>query len=304
MCKECDAIGKVLPSLESFRQRWNLPKIYFVFYNYFLKSVIQESVWVDRVNTPSSGMGARLGPVISEAYTLALLENHYFSWLYQFKIEHPNNTLITEYDQRDDQGGDDANTEQETEIDLFCGALVLSDCEISVPVTATAINTTNEENEQQEAGRNNDFKILLLSGDTADPAAHKAVRDHDQEISKGIKAKIYCDQHGNGDDGYYTRHDSYKKMSSTLDQDMQQINQENGANIKKRKRKSKSGMMAFTSSVHKSKKGSDEIAGWSTEGKKFMCELFNEIKQDEQSGVCKKWEDPYKRSYVQGNQAR
>jgi hypothetical protein len=26
-----------------------------------------------------------------------------------------------------------------------------------------------------------------------------------------------------------------------------------------------------------------------------VCELFNEIKQDEQSGVHKKWEDVYKR---------
>jgi hypothetical protein len=69
MCKEYDTIGKVLPSLESFRQRWNLPKIYFVFYDYFLKSVIQESVWIDRVNMPSSGMGSRLGPVISKATT-------------------------------------------------------------------------------------------------------------------------------------------------------------------------------------------------------------------------------------------
>jgi hypothetical protein len=67
MCKECNAIGMVLPSLKSFRQRWNLPKIYFLFYNYFLKSVIQESVWIDRVNMPSSGMGSRLGLVISEA---------------------------------------------------------------------------------------------------------------------------------------------------------------------------------------------------------------------------------------------
>jgi hypothetical protein len=184
MCEECDTIGKVLPSLESFRQRWNLPKIY------FLKSVIQESVWIDRVNTPSTGTGPRLGLVISEAYALALLENHYFSWLYQLKTEHPNNTLITEYDQRDDQGGDDANAKQETEIDLFCGALVLSDCKISVPVITTVINTTNNENEEQEAGRNNDFKILLLSGNTADPVAHKAARDHDQEIRKGIKAKI------------------------------------------------------------------------------------------------------------------
>jgi hypothetical protein len=64
-----------------------------------------------------------------------------------------------------------------------------------VPVITTAINTTNEENEQQEAGRNDNFKILLLSGKTADPAVHKAARDHAQEISKGIKmkAKIDCD---------------------------------------------------------------------------------------------------------------
>jgi hypothetical protein len=294
MCEECDAIGMVLPSLESLRQQWNLPKIYFLFYDYFLKSVIQESVWIDRVNTPSSGTGSRLGPVISKAYALALLENHYFSWLYQYKIEHPNNTLVTEYDQRDNQGGDNANKQQEKEIDLFCGALVLSDCEILVPVNTTAINTANEENEQQEAGRNNNFKILVLSDKTADPAAHKAARDHAHEISKGIKIKIDCDRQGNGDDGYYTRHDSYKKMSSMLDQDMLQINQENSTNVKKRKRKSKSGMTAFTSSVCKSKKGSDEIAGWSTEGKKFMCQIFNEIKHNEQSGVRKKWEDTYK----------
>jgi hypothetical protein len=82
-------------------------------------------------------------------------------------------------------------------------------------VSTTAINTANKENEQQEAGRNNDFKILLLSGKTADPAAHKAERDHAQEISKGIKPKIDCDGQGHGDDGYYTRHDSYKKMSSS-----------------------------------------------------------------------------------------
>ncbi len=220
---------------------------------------------------PSSRMGARLGLVISEAYALASLENHYFSWLYQFKIEHPNNTLVTEYDQCDDQGGNNANTEQETEIDLFCGALVLSNCKISVPVTTTTVNTGNKENEQQEAGRNDAFKILLLSGETADPTAHKAVRDHDQEISKGIKARIDHDKQGIDNEGHHTRHDSYKKMSSMLDQDMLQINKENGANVKKKKQKSKSGMMAFTSSTCKSKNGSDEIAGWSTEGKKFIC---------------------------------
>jgi hypothetical protein len=66
-------------------------------------------------------------------------------------------------------------------------------------------------------------------------------------------------------------------MSTTLDRDLPLINQENVANAKKRKRKSKSGMTAYTSSTRKSKKGSDENAGWSAEGKKLVCEIFWEI---------------------------
>jgi len=181
-----------------------------------------------------------------------------------------------EYDRRDDrQGGNDADHQQEIEIDLYCWSLVLSDCEILVPVTTT-----------------DDFNILLLS--TADPTVHKAVHDHDQEISKGIKAKIESDQQGNSGDGHYTRHDSYKKMSQMVNQDKPLINQENVANAKKRKRKSKSGMTAYMSSTRKSKKGSDKNAGWLAEGKKLVFELFQEIKQDETSGICKKWEIAYK----------
>jgi hypothetical protein len=97
MCVECDASRMVLPSLESFWQGWNLPNIHFMFYDYFYKSVIQVLVWKDRVKTPtSSGTDARLGPVISEAYALASLDNQYFSWMYQFKIENRNNTLVRE----------------------------------------------------------------------------------------------------------------------------------------------------------------------------------------------------------------
>jgi hypothetical protein len=33
------------------------------------------------------------------------------------------------------------------------------------------------------------------------------------------------------------------------------------------------------------------------EGKKLVCEMFQEIKQDEQSGICKKWENAYKHMY-------
>jgi hypothetical protein len=54
-------------------------------------------------------------------------------------------------------------------------------------------------------------------------------------------------------------------------------------------------MTVFTSARHKIKKTSDKIAGWLTEGKQFVCEMLNEIKQDEQSGIRKKWQDTYKK---------
>jgi hypothetical protein len=56
-------------------------------------------------------------------------------------------------------------------------------------------------------------------------------------------------------------------------------------------------MTAYTSSTRKSKKGNDENAGWSAQQKKLVCEMFQEIKQDKQSGICKKWEKAYKHMY-------
>jgi hypothetical protein len=50
-----------------------------------------------------------------------------------------------------------------------------------------------------------------------------------------------------------------------------------------------------TSSTHKRKKGSDKIAGWSAEGKRFVSLMLGEIRKDEQDSICKKWEDTYKK---------
>jgi hypothetical protein len=87
-------------------------------------------------------------------------------------------SLLTEYEKiehHEDQR--DNNDQQEIEIKLFCGDLDLAECEILV---------LNE--------RNDDFKLLLLSGPNADPAACEAAVLHDQVILKGIKAKIDLDR--------------------------------------------------------------------------------------------------------------
>jgi hypothetical protein len=51
----------------------------------------------------------------------------------------------------------------------------------------------------------------------------------------------------------------------------------------------------FRSSTKKSKKGSDEIKGWTNAGKQYVMEMLKEmIKQDKDSGICKKWDCMYK----------
>jgi hypothetical protein len=55
MCEECDAASMLLPSIESFLQRWRLPKVHYLFYEYFYKAVIKDSVWNDRIDAPRPG---------------------------------------------------------------------------------------------------------------------------------------------------------------------------------------------------------------------------------------------------------
>jgi hypothetical protein len=223
-----------------------------------------------------------------------MLVNHYCAWVYQYKIENPNNTLVTEYDQCDSEGGNNGD-QQDTEIHLFCGDLDLTECEISVPVSAVNDMTgTGNDNEVQQQDQE-DFKILLLLDNTANPVAYEEARVREQEILKDIKAKIDLDRQGNGDPGSAGYLDSYKKMTSKVTKDTHHISTEQCASARKRKRKSKSVMTVFTSAKRRSKKTSDDIAAYLTEGKRFVCEMLHKIKQDERSGICKKWQDKYKK---------
>jgi hypothetical protein len=97
-------------------------------------------------------------------------------WLYEYKLSNPNNNLKTEYDiasttsaRGGGAAGSDEDDHQEPKVNLFYGNLLdLAECEILVPAATTA----NDENEQQEeAARSNDCKLLLASGPNAEPHA-------------------------------------------------------------------------------------------------------------------------------------
>jgi hypothetical protein len=55
-------------------------------------------------------------------------------------------------------------------------------------------------------------------------------------------------------------------------------------------RASKTSLQEFTKSSRKSKKDSDVIMGWTSQGKQYMQTMRCVINGEEESGVCKKWE--------------
>ncbi len=45
MCSECKIDGLILPSIKSFQMRLKLPKVNFIFYEYFFKAVVRDGNW-------------------------------------------------------------------------------------------------------------------------------------------------------------------------------------------------------------------------------------------------------------------
>lgn len=80
LCQECEKTEKKLPSIESFQQRYDRPRVYFLFYNCFLKGVIGNKKWKRNMNK-----NRKLGTSIVEAFAHCLLENNYFAWLFEYK---------------------------------------------------------------------------------------------------------------------------------------------------------------------------------------------------------------------------
>lgn len=317
LCEDCQDSDTVLPSLESFNKRMLQPKVHFVFYNYFLRGVIGEKTWKLRIEDESK----ELATIAAEAYANLQLNNNYFAWLYEYMYAHPTSSLTTEYDAveqaENEEEGDGLENVQEPK-QLFSADLDL--LEITVPASYAAANASDdgtsaqqapsdasEENEEQPR---EDFKLLLpINGDDEEPSAEiRAARDHQQNVTNSIKERIDADRTGNGDGS--TRLSAYMKMRHDLDKDRraarQAMTMAHRKAAKKQSRKSKKNLRDFTQGPRKSKKGSDEILGWSVQGKLYMQKLMEKIQREGRgrgtgenrrtadSGLRRKWESMYR----------
>jgi hypothetical protein len=80
----CKEDGSILLLIESFQNRGLLPKVYYIFSEYFFKAVISKGTWKWHFTG-----NKRFGTIVLEAYALAIIKNNYFAWLYNYKSKHP-----------------------------------------------------------------------------------------------------------------------------------------------------------------------------------------------------------------------
>ena len=73
-----------------------IPVVYFLFYEYFVKSSVGDQRW-RKACVEATHISAPLGSPQAEAFAMLLLKNNYFAWLLEAK-EKLQDLLITDYD--------------------------------------------------------------------------------------------------------------------------------------------------------------------------------------------------------------
>jgi len=120
-----------------------------------------------------------------------MLQNHYFAWLYEYKLNHPHTTLKTEYEHHQfnqlaqlanvalEGQADQQGQQQGMPIELYCAGL---DClEVSVPD-----ETNGNDHWQVEGSRR--FELLYNQGEAA--ATFEEAKHRQQDILWGIQEQF------------------------------------------------------------------------------------------------------------------
>ena len=264
--------------------------MHFLFFEFFLRAAIGNATWKKRLEEDET----RLATQAIEAYANAVVNNHYFAFLYIYFRNNPNSTLRTEYDEVPQliQTRRATDTTSTSVHNLFCADLDF--IEVSVPGSAA---TGGDAITQEQ----DDFKLLPPPPDEEDGESgdeRKSAREHDEAVAKEIKDLIDRDRPGGNGDGT-SRLSYFLKMKSKLEEDWRALLSADTPLDKKRaqqqSRASKASLREFTKASRKSKKDSDVIMGWTSQGKQYMQTMRCVINGEEESGVCKKWETVYKK---------
>lgn len=256
LCADCVEEEAALPSIESFGKRLELPKVNYIFYEYFFKAVMGESEWKRRLETRQ-----RMGTSIMEAFAHGTLQNNYFAWLLDYRLRHPNSGLTTEYDIMETEEGEDE------EMGVYCGDL--RDIEIALPTETKPQYKLITNTDGQEFKDAEEASKLVM--EDAERIA-KSERGHKRsfEVMKG-KEKAFGSEN--------------MSDNATRDKKRQCM----------REMKPFTGYTPKTKKGQKRGKKISSLKGWSEEGKKFVAMVKEEIMEEVNLGTHGKWEKSYRK---------
>ena len=262
LCRDCEDDQSLLPSIESFQKRLDLPKVYYVFYDYFYRAVIGEADWKNKIESKK-----RLGTNITEAFTHALIKNNYFAWLFEYRCKNKGTKLRTEYDI--DAADDDLAPDGK----LFCGHL------------GGVVLAMPEDDE-------NMFPIILLDGEDDERANETELREqaswtiHNKRSYEKLEVlqKEY-------EDSVSENRDNSRMSAKKKRKHMRDLKFFTGDNNTKDDEQDTTRRQGDPTRRQGTKTRKEK--GWSREGQKFIEVMKDMILADVESGRHAKWEKTY-----------
>ena len=262
MCQDCEDTDTVLPSVLSFQSRLHNPKVNYLFYEYFYKAVIGEARWKRNMEEKKP-----CGTSISEAFTHALLENNYFSWLLDYKMRSGQDcAIITECDddKKDDQG-------RAVKKELFMGA-----------VTAIQVEVPKE--------RGDPYKIYDKHSPQARFDAAKTKTEH---LHKKLREKARSP-----DETHKKMFDEIAKTHSAYKNDVLADATNTRVDVMKKKRKLLKELKVYTGTNEDDEENAGrrkkrKTKGWSDDGKRFLVNMTKAIRDELKDNSHKAWEEMY-----------
>jgi len=252
--------------------RYESPRVYFLFYNYFLRAVMGEAKW----KTSIEGDKNKLGTCIAEAYAHYLLENNYFAWLLEFKLEHKGAAIKTEYDESTVDGG------REEWTDKMYFPHQIDDVEISAPtdddqgfecISNKAANEDDDDDDDDDDGRN---------------ANNATGRRHQEAKEKRRKIQVEAGRKAG------RARDSHKRKFDLMNEKLQELESIGRQGSAKEKASKKRRFMKDLKVYGSGRGGHASHDATNTSAKRFVVSFTARIKEDKDAGRQAKFEKVYK----------
>ena len=240
LCGLCVQKYVVFPSLEAFEEGVQLPCVYMVFHDYFLKSSVGDAAWKEAC-LDAADPTDQIAPPQAKAFAMLLLRNNYFAWLWEAKLEYKSG-LKTDYNLAKDR----------------CNAL-----DISEGILQCQINLNVDEEDED-----NWSKILLKKEDN--PVNYNAVKKASDALIKIVR------QSARNNDKYKAFGTGVEAVQLDEDGSSPTQNSEAPESVHAKRTKKRKVLQGFREYTNP-KDDEGKFKGWSTRAKTDMNELMEAL---------------------------